>query len=52
MTMELLKVSLLFAITAVAEIVGRYLPWLVLRQDKRRGCSFRQRWRWPCSHGC
>jgi len=32
--MELLKVSLLFAITAVAEIVGCYLPWLVLRQDK------------------
>ena len=32
--MELLKVSLLFTITAVAEIVGCYLPWLVLRQDK------------------
>ncbi|MDP2031287.1 MAG: YnfA family protein [Thiobacillus sp.] len=32
--MELLKISLLFAITAVAEIVGCYLPWLVLRQDK------------------
>lgn len=32
--MELLKVSALFAITAVLEIVGCYLPWLVLRQDK------------------
>lgn len=32
--MELLKVSLLFAITAVAEIVGCYLPWLVLKQGK------------------
>lgn len=34
LTVELLKVSLLFTITAVAEIVGCYLPWLVLRQDK------------------
>ncbi|AAZ97290.1 hypothetical protein Tbd_1337 [Thiobacillus denitrificans ATCC 25259] len=25
---------MLFAITAAAEIVGCYLPWLVLRQDK------------------
>ena len=32
--MELLKVSALFAITALLEIVGCYLPWLVLRQDK------------------
>ena len=32
--MELLKVSLLFAVTAVAEIVGCYLPWLVLKQNK------------------
>jgi small multidrug resistance family-3 protein len=32
--MELLKLSALFAITAVLEIVGCYLPWLVLRQDK------------------
>lgn len=32
--MELLKVALLFAVTAVAEIVGCYLPWLVVRQDK------------------
>jgi small multidrug resistance family-3 protein len=31
---ELLKVSGLFAVTAVAEIVGCYLPWLVLRQSK------------------
>lgn len=32
--MELIKASLLFAITAVAEIVGCYLPWLVLKQHK------------------
>lgn len=32
--MELLKVSGLFAVTAIAEIVGCYLPWLVLRQSK------------------
>lgn len=32
--MELLRVAGLFAITAVAEIVGCYLPWLVLREGK------------------
>ena len=32
--MELLRLSLLFAVTAVAEMVGCYLPWLVLRQGK------------------
>ena len=32
--LELLRLSLLFAITALAEIVGCYLPWLVLRQDR------------------
>ena len=32
--MELLKVALLFAVTAVAEIVGCYLPWLVVKQDR------------------
>jgi small multidrug resistance family-3 protein len=32
--MEFLKVSGLFAITAIAEIVGCYLPWLVLRQGR------------------
>lgn len=32
--MELLKVSALFALTAVMEIVGCYLPWLVLHQGK------------------
>lgn len=32
--MELLRLSLLFAITALAEIIGCYLPWLVLRQGK------------------
>lgn len=34
--MELLKVSMLFAVTAVAEIVGCYLLWLVLKQGKPR----------------
>jgi len=32
--LDLLRLSLLFAVTAVAEIVGCYLPWLVLRQEK------------------
>lgn len=32
--MEPLRLSLLFAITALAEIIGCYLPWLVLRQGK------------------
>ena len=32
--MELLKITVLFALTAVAEIVGCYLPWLVLKQGK------------------
>jgi small multidrug resistance family-3 protein len=32
--MELIKVSALFAVTAVLEIVGCYLPWLVLRQGR------------------
>ena len=32
--MDLLKIALLFAVTAVAEIVGCYLPWLVVKQDK------------------
>ncbi|MBP5997532.1 MAG: YnfA family protein [Azonexus sp.] len=30
--MELARLSLLFTVTALAEIVGCYLPWLVLRQ--------------------
>lgn len=30
----MLKIALLFTITAVAEILGCYLPWLVLKQDK------------------
>lgn len=32
--MELLRLALLFAITAVAEIIGCYLPWLVVKQGK------------------
>jgi len=31
---EIVKVGALFAVTAVAEIVGCYLPWLVLKQDR------------------
>ncbi len=32
--MDFLRIALLFAMTALAEIVGCYLPWLVLRQGK------------------
>lgn len=32
--MKLLSVAFLFALTAVAEIVGCYLPWLVLKQGR------------------
>ena len=32
--MDPLKITALFALTAVAEIVGCYLPWLVLKQGK------------------
>lgn len=32
--MDLAKIALLFLVTAIAEIVGCYLPWLVLKQDK------------------
>ncbi len=31
---EFIKIAFLFAVTAVAEIVGCYLPWLVLKQGK------------------
>ncbi len=31
---ELLRLSALFALTALAEITGCYLPWLVLKQGK------------------
>jgi len=31
--LELARLSLLFAVTAIAEIVGCYLPWLVLKQE-------------------
>ncbi|MBH2008669.1 MAG: YnfA family protein [Xanthomonadaceae bacterium] len=31
---ELFRTFALFVITAVAEIVGCYLPWLVLKQEK------------------
>ena len=32
--MDALRMAALFALTAVAEIVGCYLPWLVLRQGR------------------
>jgi small multidrug resistance family-3 protein len=32
--MELLRIAGLFAVTAVAEIVGCYLPWLVLKHGR------------------
>lgn len=32
--MELLRLSFLFAVTALAEIIGCYLPWLVVKQGK------------------
>lgn len=32
--LDILRISLLFAATAVAEILGCYLPWLVLKQGK------------------
>ena len=32
--MNALTIFILFAITAIAEIVGCYLPWLVLKQNK------------------
>ena len=31
---EFFKLAGLFGLTAVAEIVGCYLPWLVLKQDR------------------
>jgi small multidrug resistance family-3 protein len=34
LTMGLVKVAFLFSITAVAEIIGCYLPWLVIKQGK------------------
>lgn len=32
--MDLMKFSALFALTAVCEILGCYLPWLVIKQGK------------------
>lgn len=32
--MELLRLTLLFALTALAEIVGCYLPWLVAKEGR------------------
>ena len=32
--MELLRLGFLFAVTAVSEIVGCYLPWLVVREGR------------------
>ena len=32
--MELIRLGFLFFITALAEIIGCYLPWLILKQGK------------------
>lgn len=32
--MDFLRLSLLFAVTALTEIIGCYLPWLVLKQGR------------------
>jgi small multidrug resistance family-3 protein len=32
--MQIIKITALFVATALTEIVGCYLPWLVLKQDK------------------
>jgi len=32
--LEFVKLAVLFAITALAEIVGCYLPWLVIKQGR------------------
>lgn len=32
--LKLLRILFLFVVTALAEIVGCYLPWLVIKQDK------------------
>lgn len=43
---------MLFAITAAAEIVGCYLPWLVLRQDKLAWLLIPAALAPDRSHGC
>lgn len=32
--MELIRIAFLFAVTALAEIIGCYLPWLVIKHAK------------------
>jgi small multidrug resistance family-3 protein len=32
--MKLLEIAILFAVTALAEIIGCYLPWLVIKQGR------------------
>jgi len=34
LVVEMLRVSFLFFVTALAEIIGCYLPWLVIKQGK------------------
>lgn len=34
--LEFLKILALFVVTALAEIIGCYLPWLVLTQGRPR----------------
>ena len=32
--MDIIRISFLFSLTALCEIIGCYLPWLVIRQGK------------------
>lgn len=32
--MKMLEIAILFAVTALAEIIGCYLPWLVIKQGR------------------
>jgi hypothetical protein len=52
MTMALLKVAFLFAVTAAAEIVGCYLPWLVVKQDKSANNEDTQKRLHACEPSC
>lgn len=48
----LLTTTLLFLATAMAEIVGCYLPYLWLKKVRRLGRSFRRPPHWRFSPGC
>lgn len=50
--LEFFRISGLFVITALAEIVGCYLPWLVLTQERSVGCLSQPLCHWQRSLGC